>query len=49
MTAIQTPPLHAARPSPKAVARPVQQLLLEIAYRLHATRTVGPAPARRPR
>ena len=42
MPATQT--LPRSRKSSKAIARPVKELLLELAYRLHATKPVGFLP-----
>ncbi len=49
MPATRTPASSAARKSTTAPARPVQELLLEIAYRLHATKPIGRLPAARER
>ena len=46
MPATQTPPRRAARKSPEAPARPVREMLLEIAFRMHATKPVAQAHAR---
>lgn len=49
MPATRTPASSAARTSAKAPARPVREQLLEIAFRLHATKPIGRLPAARER
>ena len=46
MPANQALPRRTTRKAPSAPARPVQEMLLELAFRLHATKPVIQAPAR---
>lgn len=47
---LATPPARrTTRSARRTSTRPVPELLLELAYRLHATRVVGQQPARTPR